>query len=43
MSCGSKEAIVFGLGLISGTGTTLYVMCARNHLSGATAGGGVCV
>lgn len=25
MSCGTKEAIVFGLGLVSGTGTTLYV------------------
>lgn len=27
MSCGTKEAIVFTLGLISGTGTTLYVAC----------------
>lgn len=28
MSCGTKEAIVFTLGLISGTGTTLYVWLA---------------
>uniref|UniRef100_K3WIZ6 EamA domain-containing protein n=1 Tax=Globisporangium ultimum (strain ATCC 200006 / CBS 805.95 / DAOM BR144) TaxID=431595 RepID=K3WIZ6_GLOUD len=26
MSCGTKEAIVFGLGLVSGTGTTLYIL-----------------
>lgn len=25
MSCGTKEAIVFTLGLVSGTGTTLCV------------------
>jgi hypothetical protein len=25
MSCGVKEAVVFGMGIITGTGTTLYV------------------
>jgi hypothetical protein len=25
MSCGTREALVFGMGLITGTGTTLYV------------------
>ena len=25
MSCGTTEAIVFGMGMITGTGTTLYV------------------
>lgn len=27
MSCGTKEALVFTMGLITGTGTTLYVVC----------------
>lgn len=26
MSCGTKEALVFTMGLITGTGTTLYVV-----------------
>lgn len=28
MSCGTKEALVFGMGLVTGTGTTLYVSLA---------------
>ncbi|EEY70382.1 uncharacterized protein PITG_05784 [Phytophthora infestans T30-4] len=26
MSCGTREALVFGMGLITGTGTTLYIL-----------------
>jgi hypothetical protein len=30
MSCGTKEGLVFGMGLVTGTGTTLYVSAFRS-------------